>query len=34
MAHFEDKVSGIKKHIHVIALFCVFWAVEAFEVEN
>jgi hypothetical protein len=27
MAHFEDKVSGIKKLIHTIALFCVFWAV-------
>jgi hypothetical protein len=34
MAHFEGIVKGNKKLIHTLALFCVFWAVEAFEVEN
>jgi hypothetical protein len=33
MVHFEDKVRRIKKLIHTLALFCVFWAVVAFDVE-
>ena len=32
--HFVDEVSGIKKHIHDIFLFCLFRAVEAVKVEN
>jgi hypothetical protein len=32
IAHFEEKVSGNKKHIHDIFLFCVFRAVEAVKV--
>ena len=31
MAHFVDIVSGIKKHIHDIFLFCLFRAVEGFK---
>ena len=31
IAHFVDKVSGIKKHIHDIFLFCLFRAVEGFK---
>ncbi len=29
IAHFEDKVSGNKYHIHDLILFCLFRAVEA-----
>ena len=29
--HFVDEVSGIKKHIHDIFLFCLFRAVEGFK---
>ena len=33
IAHFVGIVSGIKKHIHDIFLFCVFRAVEAVKVD-
>ncbi len=32
IAHFEDKLSGNKKHIHDIFLFCFFRAVWAVKV--
>ena len=34
IAHFVDVVSGIKKHIHDIFLFCLFRAVEVVKVEK
>ena len=34
MVHFEDKVSRIKKLIHTIGSFCVFWALGPLKVEN
>jgi hypothetical protein len=32
IAHFEDNVSGNKKHIHDLIVSCVFWAQEAVKV--
>jgi hypothetical protein len=34
IAHFEDKVSGDKYHIHDLILFCLFRAVLAVKVEE